>query len=122
MRGQSLITRQKNANGADCPMEGSFTLKITDSSATLAGQFNPVYEYRVTCPAIDIKFTKSVAKKPKKIPKDKPEEVAAAAPVERVKTDTSEPVKKTTAVAIAPALFRQSQIPFAGMKQPHKRL
>jgi hypothetical protein len=99
-----LNYQAKNANGADCPMEGSFTLKITDSAATLLGQFNPIYEYRVTCPAIDIKFTKSVAKKPKKIPKEKQPEVAASAPVEPVKTNTSEPGKKTTAVAKAPAV------------------
>jgi hypothetical protein len=49
----------KDRNGADCPMEGSFTLKIIDGEPTLLGQFNPTYDYRVTCPAIDVKFTKS---------------------------------------------------------------
>lgn len=50
----------KDENGADCPMEGSFTLKVTKTQTILAGQFNPTYEYRHTCPAIDIKFVKSV--------------------------------------------------------------
>lgn len=49
----------KNENGAECPMEGSFTLKITNSQTTLTGQFNPTYEYRIICPAIDIKFVKT---------------------------------------------------------------
>lgn len=49
----------KDKNGADCPMEGSFTFKIIKGEPTLLGQFNPTYNYRVTCPAIDVKFTKS---------------------------------------------------------------
>jgi hypothetical protein len=53
----------KNQNGADCPMEGSFTLKIIKGKKTLEGQFNPTYDYRITCPAIDVKFTKSVPPK-----------------------------------------------------------
>jgi hypothetical protein len=56
-------------NGADCPMEGSFTLKIINGEATLVGQFNPTYNYRVTCPAIDVKFTKSLPTA-SKTPKD----------------------------------------------------
>jgi hypothetical protein len=50
----------KNANGADCPMEGSFTLKTIDGQKVLVGQFNPTYNYRVTCPAIDVRFTRFV--------------------------------------------------------------
>ena len=53
----------KNENGADCPMEGSFTLSIIKNIPTLTGQFNPTYEYRITCPAIDIKFVKRDPKK-----------------------------------------------------------
>ncbi|MGI8637090.1 MAG: hypothetical protein ACR2KZ_16985, partial [Segetibacter sp.] len=48
----------KDKNGADCPMEGSFTFKIIDGEAVLVGQFNPTYNYRVVCPAIDVRFTK----------------------------------------------------------------
>lgn len=55
----------KNSNGADCPMEGSFTLTITKSKTTLTGQFNPTYDYRITCPPIDINFVKSDSKSPK---------------------------------------------------------
>jgi len=65
-----LNYQAKNANGADCPMEGSFTLVVTKTGATLSGQFNPIVEYRVTCPAIDITFTKSVPKKDKRVPKE----------------------------------------------------
>lgn len=50
----------KNANGADCPMEGSFTLKTIKGQKVLVGQFNPIYDYRVMCPAIDVTFTKFV--------------------------------------------------------------
>lgn len=50
-----------DANGADCPMEGSFTLKVSRVETTLTGQFNPIYDYRLTCPAINIKFVKSIA-------------------------------------------------------------
>jgi hypothetical protein len=49
----------KNENGADCPMEGSFTLKTIKGQKILVGQFNPTYEYRRTCAAIDVRFTKS---------------------------------------------------------------
>ncbi len=55
-----LNFQAKNANGADCPMEGSFTLKVSKAKTTLTGQFNPIYEYRYTCPAINITFVKSV--------------------------------------------------------------
>jgi hypothetical protein len=58
----------KNANGADCPMEGSFTLKTVKGQKVLVGQFNPVYEYRVTCPAIDVRFTKFVPTKDQPTP------------------------------------------------------
>lgn len=58
----------KDANGADCPMEGSFTLKIIKGVATLTGQFNPTYDYRIICPAIDVKFTKSVPKASDPVP------------------------------------------------------
>lgn len=58
----------KNANGADCPMEGSFTLKTINGQKVLVGQFNPTYNYRVTCPAIDVRFTKFVPSADKPTP------------------------------------------------------
>lgn len=84
----------KNANGADCPMEGSFTLKVTKDGATLMGQFNPIYEYRITCPAIDVKFTKSVPKAAEKTPIEPDDEdtadisVETKKPIAIAKTDT----------------------------------
>ena len=40
----------KSMASADCPMEGSFTLRVSKVESTLYGQFNPTYEYRFTCP------------------------------------------------------------------------
>ena len=91
----------KNANGADCPMEGSFTLKIIKGQATLSGQFNPTYEYRITCPAIDVKFTKSDPKSSKTRQEQEDDEDTTEAPVEikkplvAGKTDTT---KKSVAI------------------------
>jgi hypothetical protein len=51
-----LNYQAKDVNGADCPMEGSFTLRTSRLETTLTGQFNPTYSYRFTCPAINIKF------------------------------------------------------------------
>ncbi|WP_207493876.1 hypothetical protein [Aridibaculum aurantiacum] len=53
-----LNYQAKDQNGADCPMEGSFTLRISKLETTLTGQFNPTYDYRFTCPPINIKFKK----------------------------------------------------------------
>lgn len=64
----------KDEQGADCPMEGSFTLKIINGKKTLSGQFNPTYKYRIICPAIDVKFTKSAAKK-EQVQIPEPEEI-----------------------------------------------
>jgi hypothetical protein len=55
-----LNYKSLNQNGADCPMEGSFTLRVSRVESTLLGQFNPVYAYRFTCPAINIKFVKQM--------------------------------------------------------------
>ena len=49
-----------NANGADCPMQGLFSLKVSRAETTLTGSFTAVSDYRLTCPAINIKFVKSV--------------------------------------------------------------
>ena len=52
--------KAKNKNGADCDMDGDFTLMASLLETTLTGQFNPVYEHRLLCPAITIKFVKYV--------------------------------------------------------------
>lgn len=53
-----LNYKAQSQNGADCPMEGSFTLRISGADTTLQGQFNPIYAYRYTCPAINVKLVK----------------------------------------------------------------
>ena len=53
-----LNYKAQSQNGADCPMEGSFTLRISGADTSLLGQFNPIYDYRYTCPAINIKLVK----------------------------------------------------------------
>jgi len=55
-----LNYKAQNINGADCPMEGSFTLLASQVETVLRGQFNPLFDYRFTCPAINIKFRKGV--------------------------------------------------------------
>ncbi len=57
-----LAYKAKNINGADCPMEGSFTLQISRAESSLRGQFNPTNIYRYTCPAINVKFVKQPKK------------------------------------------------------------
>ncbi|MBA4139314.1 MAG: hypothetical protein H0X70_02250 [Segetibacter sp.] len=56
-----LNYKAQSQNGADCPMEGSLTLRISGADTTLQGQFNPVYAYRYTCPAINVKLAKQKA-------------------------------------------------------------
>jgi hypothetical protein len=58
-----LNYKAKNINGADCTMEGSFTLITSKVETVLRGQFNPSLQYRYTCPAINIKFVKEVVKR-----------------------------------------------------------
>jgi archaellum component FlaF (FlaF/FlaG flagellin family) len=53
-----LNYKAQTQNGADCPMEGSFTLRISGADTTLQGQFNPIYSYRYTCPAINVRLVK----------------------------------------------------------------
>ncbi len=57
-----------SVNGADCPMEGSFTLLTSRVESSLRGQFNPTENYKYTCPAINIKFVKQTKKLPEIIP------------------------------------------------------
>lgn len=55
-----LNFQAKNSSGADCPMEGEFVLVVAKMETTLSGEFKPTSEYRLTCPAISIKFKKAV--------------------------------------------------------------
>lgn len=59
-----LNYQAKNANGADCPMEGWFMLKVSRIETILSGQFSPVFDYRHTCPAINTRFVKSIGVPP----------------------------------------------------------
>ena len=59
-----LNFQAKNANGADCPMEGIFTLKVSRVETTLSGQFGAISDYRITCPPIDVRFVKSLPAPP----------------------------------------------------------
>lgn len=53
-----LNYKSRNESGADCIMEGSFTLRISRIETALLGQFNPTNTYKFTCPAINVKFVK----------------------------------------------------------------
>ncbi|TDH27414.1 hypothetical protein EXU57_07460 [Segetibacter sp. 3557_3] len=76
-----LNYKARDINGADCPMEGSFTLTVSRVESSLRGQFNPTPNYRFTCPAINIKLVKQVIKP--KDPEPEPEEpVAVLRPVD----------------------------------------
>jgi hypothetical protein len=59
-------------------MEGSFTLKTVKGQKVLAGQFNPTYDYRTTCPAIDVNFTKFDPRVAKKVPEPEDDNVEEA--------------------------------------------
>jgi len=71
-----LNFQAKNTNGADCPMEGGFNLQVTKTKTTLTGQFNPIFKYRIVCPAIDIQFVKYV---PSEEPEDEEDEITDSA-------------------------------------------
>jgi hypothetical protein len=54
-----LNYQAKSINGADCPMEGLFSLKVSRVETTLSGSFNPDDNYRLTCPEISVRFIKA---------------------------------------------------------------
>ncbi len=111
----------KNKNGADCAMEGDFTLMASLLETTLTGQFNPTYADRLLCPAITIKFVKYIPDTAKQAQTEIDEEdtiesvkpiikqdtVKQIQPVKPIIKDTTRPVivkvepKKTDTVAIA---------------------
>ncbi len=77
----------KNKNGAECPMEGDFTLLAAQLESTLTGQFNPTYESRLLCPAITIKFVKFVPDTSKPLPEEQLDTIEPVMPV-IIKKDT----------------------------------
>ncbi|WP_018612753.1 hypothetical protein [Segetibacter koreensis] len=68
-----LNFQAKNENGADCPMKGVFTLKVSRIESTLSGQFVASSDYKLTCPDITVKFTKGINEQP--LPTDTTPEV-----------------------------------------------
>ncbi len=70
-----LNYQAKNSDGADCPMEGSFTLMVAKVQSTLTGWFNPTDDYKYTCRPIYIKFVKDLTEKAQFLPTFKPEPV-----------------------------------------------
>lgn len=55
-----LNFKAANINGADCPMQGIFILKVSKVETTLAGQFETTDNYKYTCPDIVLKFKKEI--------------------------------------------------------------
>jgi hypothetical protein len=55
-----LNFKAANINGADCPMQGFFILKVSKVETTLAGQFETTDHYKYTCPEIVLKFKKEI--------------------------------------------------------------
>lgn len=110
----------KNANGADCPMEGSFTLRTTRKSTTLIGQFNPTYDYRIICPAIDVKFTKSDPKAAKLDLEDTEDEDTASTVVASKKPSQPDTVRKRVTIRRPDSITKYGVI----VRPPiiHKRL
>ncbi len=97
----------KDVNGADCPMEGSFTLRTSRVESILIGQFNPTYEYRNTCPAVNIKFRKEVPGIDSTVAKRRntSEPVVLDLPLEKIaKKDAAPTVKPDTISPIIAAL------------------
>jgi hypothetical protein len=102
-----LNYQAKDVNGADCPMEGSFTLRTSRLETSLIGQFNPTYAYRYTCPPITIKFKKEQPGQEKE-PLPTPEIAREESPLEKLFKETfKEPAPDTTAPMVT-ALVRRA--------------
>ena len=99
----------KDKNGADCPMEGSFTLRTSRVETSLTGQFNPTYSYRFTCPAVNIKFKKEQPgqenEKPK--PGNATEPLELDLPLEKIVKDQTPKIIIDTTVPIVAALNKR---------------
>ncbi len=63
-----LNFQARNIKGADCPMEGDFTLLVSKMETTLSGKFSPTNDYRIVCPSINIKFKKAIPPPPEPTP------------------------------------------------------
>lgn len=70
-----LNYQAKNSDGADCPMEGSFTLIVAKVQSTLTGWFNPTDDYKYTCRPIFVKFVKDISEHANLLPTFKPEPI-----------------------------------------------
>ncbi len=78
-----LNFQAKNENGADCPMKGLFKLTVSRVESTLSGQFFATSNYQLTCPDINIKFTKGTNEPFVPVPSDTTvEEIATVPPAE----------------------------------------
>lgn len=55
-----LNYKAASINGADCPMQGSFILKVSKIETTLSGQFESTDPYKYTCPEINVRFKKEI--------------------------------------------------------------
>lgn len=73
-----LNYQAKNSDGADCPMEGSFTLMVAKVESSLTGQFSPTNDYKYTCRPIYVRFVKDLSEQAKLLPTFKPEVVDTA--------------------------------------------
>ena len=73
-----LNYQAKDYNGAECPMEGSFTLIVARVQSTLTGWFNPTDDYKYTCRPIYVKFVKDMTEHARLQPTLKPERMDTA--------------------------------------------
>jgi hypothetical protein len=116
-----LNYQAKNVNGADCPMEGSFTLRIYDGDTTLEGQFNPIYDYRLTCPAINIRFVKSNPAKDQQqdVAKDEIDgEDSSAFKIDKPAVKKPDGLKRTTAIDRGVATVKTDTAKRTEIKRP----
>ncbi len=110
-----LNYKARDINGADCPMEGSFTLTVSRVESSLRGQFNPTPNYRFTCPAINIKLVKQVPKPDVPEPEPEPEEpVTVLRPVDSltanpgVKLPPGDSIKRMQEAALVTELNKRT--------------
>ena len=105
-----LNYQAKDQNGADCPMEGSFTLRTSRVESSLTGQFNPTYSYRFTCPAVNIKFKKEQPGQENEKPKlgNAAEPLELDLPLEKIVQDQVVKVIPDTTAPIVAALNKRA--------------
>lgn len=73
-----------NKNGADCPMIGYFTLKVSRAESSLTGMFEPIDKYQYTCPTISSTLKKEIYVKPAPAPAKRPDAGQMIATKEKV--------------------------------------